>query len=507
MSGSSGNAVLGIDLGTTSCKAIVFGDDGRELGTGRAGYQLYKEAGGVVEQAPEEWWAALGAACREAIRDVPAHVTLAGVGVCGTMSHVFVDHHGHAQPRAMIWMDARATAEARWLDEHVGADALAGYVGARIPVAATMPPARMRWIARHRPELFAAGQTMLQAKDYMNLRLTGEVATDHTSNVGLVNVRTRTPDHGYLALLGCPEGVLPRAFEPFELIGGVTAEAAEATGIAAGTPVVAGWLDSFANMLGTGLGTPGVAFDVAGTSEVLGVTAGRVREADPGILVLPLYGELDVVYGLTNAGADALRWFSEAFLLGFEAEALPALERVAASAAPGAGGLVFLPYISGERSPVWDESAFGAFVGCRRAQTRADFARAVIESLAHCVRQILTLCAQAAAVPIRIVRASGGGARSDLVNQVKADVLGIPVVAMECAETAALGAAMLALIGVGACDGYSEAVARMTREGATYWPREDLKTLFDERQELYERIYPLLRCLPAAASREEMSPP
>jgi xylulokinase len=257
-------------------------------------------------------------------------------------------------------------------------------------------------------------------------------------------------------------------------------------------------------MLGTGLGTPGEAFDVAGTSEILGMTAAAVSDPHPGILVLPLYEELSVVYGLTNAGADALRWCAEAFGLGDGPGGLRALDAEAAKADPGARGLVFLPYVSGERSPVWDDDATGVFFGCLRSHTRPEFARAVVEGLAHSVRQILSLCAAAIGAPPSVVRASGGGTRSRFVNQVKADVLGIPVVAMNSPETAALGAAMLAGIGCGLLTGYDDAVRTMTRESAVFEPHPELGSVYDDAHTVYEALYPALKDVKAAGSRKAL---
>jgi xylulokinase len=335
---------------------------------------------------------------------------------------------------------------------------------------------------------------MFQPKDYVNYRLTGAVATDHTSNLGLVNIATRVPDEEFLALLGVSPALLPIAFEPFEPIGTVSAAAAQETGLEVGTPVVAGWIDAFANILGSGIRGPLEAFDIAGTSEIVGLAATIVdyENLHPGILALPLYGNLAAIYGLTNNGADAVTWFAEGFGYGDEGAQMENLDQDIALAPAGSDGLVFLPYLSGERSPVWDEKATGLLMGCRRSQMRAHFARAVVEGIGLSTRQILELCAAAARGNPAVVRVSGGGARSTQINQIKSDILGAPVAEMAVLETAALGAAMLAAIGCGEKQNYETAAAEMAREARRFEPRWQYHDVYEEAYAKYLALYPAL---------------
>jgi xylulokinase len=237
--------------------------------------------------------------------------------------------------------------------------------------------------------------------------------------------------------------------------------------------------------------------DVTGTSEIVGLAAPAPLADARGLLSVPLREGLSVVYGLTVAGGDSLRWFVEAFI---DPDAGPdgfsTFEQEAAGAPAGAGGLVFLPYLLGERSPVWDERVRGAFARIDRAHRRPHFARAVVEGLGHCVRHLLELGEAVGGVPAATLRACGGGARSALVNQVKADILQRPVETLEVPEAGTLGAAMLAAIGCGLFADTAEAAVRMVRPARRFLPDPALAALYDAAHLRYRALYPAFRAAP-----------
>jgi xylulokinase len=416
--------------------------------------------------------------------------------VGGTMpTHVFLDCEGRPYERAMIWQDGRATKEAAWLRENVGDEAMASFLGLHLPISAMMPPARILWLRHHQPELLDPSRyTMMQIKDYINFKLTSVRATDITSCLGLVNIRTHEFVAEYLRTVGLARASIPPIAEPYEVVGYVTAEAAAATGLPEGVPVVAGWIDAWCNMLGTGLGQSGMAFDVTGTSEILGITSDSAVEETQGLLNIPLTEQLRVVYALTNAGGDSLKWFVESFIdPTTKEEAFKIMEREAATIKPGADGLVFLPYLYGERSPVWDELARGTFVGITRMHHRPHFARAIYEGVAFCVRQLLTMASEVGKVNFSSVRVSGGGAHSQLLNQIKADVLGKPIEVLLVHDTGALGAAMLAAIGIGLYQDYAAAVDAMVHVDRRYTPTPIVHERYEHAYEIYLSLYPQLR--------------
>ena len=490
--------LLGIDVGTTSCKAAVFDVDGRQISEGASGgYPVRFGADGSAEQDAGAFWRAARQAVRAALASLGSRPPIIGVGLSGAWTSVFA-RDGVPLDLAITWQDARATAEAAWLAAEVGAAQMDAWLGIALPISAALPPARLLWLRRHRPDLLDGQVRMAQAKDLVAWHLTGEWATDHVSSICLVNPHTRRIAPGLAAVLGLSDTkLLPPLHAPPDIIGQVTDSAASATGLPVGVPVACGIVDSWASMLGAGLGAPGIACDVTGTSEIVGLAAPAPRPDARGLLSVPLREGLSVVYGLTAAGGDSLTWFVEAFI---DPDAGPdgftAFEREAAGAPAGTGGLLFLPYLLGERSPVWDERVRGAFVQVGRGHRRPHFARAVVEGLGHCVRHLLELAETVGGVPAATLRACGGGARSALVNQVKADILQRPVETLEVAEAGTLGAAMLAAIGCGLIADTAECAARMVRPARRFLPDPARAALYDAAHRRYRALYPALREVP-----------
>jgi xylulokinase len=488
--------ILGLDVGTTACKAVVFDETGRPLASGSStGYPVYREPDGTAEQAPADWWRATIEAVGAAAKSVGERAReIAAIGVCGAWGQVFAKPNGEVVERAITWQDARAHYEAKWLAANVGVEKMRKMVTVALPLTAALPPARLLWLRRHRPEFLSGDWLMVQPKDYVNRCLTGVWATDPTSCVTVLDLHARRIDPDFAKLFDLPPNILPDLLDPFQPVGTLLPDIARALGLPAGIPVTTGWVDSWATMFGTGLGVRGLGFDVAGTSEVIGLTADRVGTDHHGLLVMPLGDTRHTVYGLTVAGGDSLKWFVEAFIDEAASEAAFAtFENEAVATAPGSDGLLFLPYLFGERTPFWDEMVRGQFFGIDRAHRRRHFSRAAIEGLAHCVRQVMTLGETIAGAKVDTVRASGGAARSAVVNQIKADVLQKPVETVTVAEAGTLGAAMLAAIGLGLVKDYADAVARMVSVARRFEPDPELKARYDADHRRYCALYPAIR--------------
>lgn len=486
--------LLGIDIGTTACKAAVFDLDGRAVSVGTcASCPVRFGADGSAEQDSRDFWRAAREAIGQALAPLGPRPPVAAIGLTGAWTTVFL-RADEPTDFAITWQDARATAEAEELMREVGTERMAAWLGLDLPISAALPPARLLWLRRHRPDLLAPDMRMVQAKDLVGWHLTGRWATDAVSAVCLVDPRTRriAPELG--ARLGVTEALLPGLCEPTDIVGEVSEDAAASTGLPAGIPVVCGFVDSWASMFGAGLGAPGMACDVTGTSGIVGLAAPAPRAAARGLLSIPMRPGFSVVYGLTTASGDSLRWCVEAFYDPAAGDAAFAtFAREAAAAPPGVGGLLFLPYLLGERSPVWDERVRGAFVHVDRAHRRGDFARAVIEGVAHAARHILALAESVGGVRAEVLRVCGGGARSALVNQIKADLMQRPVETLEVAETGALGAAMLAAVGAGLVRDVAEAAARMVRPARRFVPDPDHVALYEAAHRRYLALYPSLR--------------
>ena len=307
-------------------------------------------------------------------------------------------------------------------------------------------------------------------------------------------------------------------------MGRVSQAAAEACGLAAGTPVVTGWNDLNCGLLGTGVVRPGMGFDIGGTSEHLGVAlsgAAPVRGAD-NLMLAPyliddLEGAVRVCYGVTSAGGGALEWYANEFVPDlFQSYGLPLpldsqtrLEAIAGMVPPGAAGLIFLPYIHGERVPIWDADARGVFFGLSGAHRHPHFVRAVLEGVAFSLRQVLQLVETSAGAPVDRVYASGGPARLPLWNQIKADVLNRPLVIPKVTHAACLGAAMLAAIGSGWYADAVQAAGAMVQFAQHFEPETRHAARYDALFSLYTSLYPQLRSayahLAAINAAEEVS--
>lgn len=493
-------ALLGIDLGTSACKAALYAADGTLLAAGSAPLEVARPQPGWAEQEPEEMWQA---ACRAIAAVLRAAAVQPGeVGAVCACGHsptlILLDEVGRPVRSAIIWQDTRAAAEAQELAGAAGAR-WAELLGTHFPVSPTLTPARLLWLLRHEPDVLRRARTALEPKDYLHYRLTGVRASDRWSAKGLVHMASGTPIRFWWEWFGLPETLAPPIVEPHEQIGVVTEEAAAQTGLAAGTPVACGWTDGLAGMLGTGafLGE-GSGYLISGTSEVAGMVIAGDPRGDPRLLEVPApHGRL-AIFGPTQCSGAALAWFTERFLGGDTARAL----ELAAGSPPGARGLVFLPYLEGERAPLWDVQARGLFFGISLAHGTGDFVRAILEGVAAAVRHVFETVEETAGVRVGHIRLAGGGARAALWSQIKADMLGRPLL-LTSGEPGTLGAALLAGVAAGVWPDLVAASA-IVRPAGRVEPRPLIQARYERLYELYRALYPRLRelyqALPALAA-------
>ena len=482
--------LVGLDLGTSAVKVGLFDATGRLLRLARREYPLYTPRPGWAEQEPQEWWEATCTALREALAEVDAG-QVAAVGLSGqTPGHVLVTADGTPLGRVIIWSDRRATAEAAWLARQVTPQQARDWTGYPFIAEATLPPARLLWLKAHRPDDWARCAAIVQPKDFIALRLTGRIATDRHSSFCLFNSQTGRYHPEYLELLGMEPDKMPPVLAPTEVVGHVRPEAATATGLAVGVPVVTGTIDAWCDIIGCGGIVPGRAVDVAGTSEVVALVTDGPAEGK-GVFSSPLLEGLYWVGGPMQTGGGALLWLLRGFYR--EEAGFAQLEDEASAVPPGAGGLLFLPYLRGERAPVWDETASGAFVGLTDRHTRAHCARAVYEGVAFAVQHVLSLAEGAAGLTATELRVCGGGSRSRFWNQLKADVTGKRVLELQVAETAVLGAAMWAAVSIGLYPDMGTAAGRMVRVKAELSPDFSLRSRYDELAALYQDLYSALQ--------------
>ena len=475
--------VLAIDLGTTEVKVGLVGLDGRLLGLVRSGYATDADpATGRAEQDPEAWWGAITLATRELVRRDLADVAAIGIDGHGP-TLVPLDADGHASHPAIIWQDTRSIEEAAALAAATG---LTGWALAGLPAAL--------WLERHRPAAASATCWYLATRDAVAMRLTGRATTSLVAGQPF-------PDRATLERVGLATNRVAPAVAAGSVVGGVLDDVAASIGLRAGTPVVAGIVDAWASFHGAGMTQAGDAMDPGGSAGGFGVYADRPLDA-PGSFstIAPLPG-LYSVGGAMAATGRALDWF-RLDVLGGDITAEAMIEE-AGTIPPGAEGVVFLPYLAGERSPLWDPTARGAFVGLGLGHRRAHLSRAILEASAFAIRHVADGIVEAGA-EVRSMRVCGGPARSETWNQIKADVTGFPVEIPAVLETAVAGAAVLAATAIGAWPDLPSGIRGMTRIARRLEPNPGLRRVYQTTYEAYRRLHPaiapIIRDLAAATA-------
>jgi xylulokinase len=484
--------VLGIDASTTAVKAILLDDSGAVRGIGSAGYELSVPHPLWSEQDPRLWWDGTVAAIRAVLADtgVPGDDVVA-VGLTGQMhGAVLLDGANEVLRPAILWNDQRTGAECDLIREAVGAERLVAVTGNDALTGFTAP--KLVWVRDHEPDVWARIAHVLLPKDYVRLRLTGGHAMDKADGSGtmLFDLAARDWSPEVLAALGIDAAWMPPTYEGPEVTGAVTAEAAAATGLRAGTPVVAGGGDQAANAVGVGAVEPGVVALSLGTSGVVFATTAR-----------PLFEARGRVHAFCHAvpgrwhmmsvmlsAAGSLRWFRDAVAPGM---AYDDLVGGAGEVPVGSGGLLFLPYLTGERSPHPDPLARGAFVGLTLAHDRRHLARAVLEGVAFGLRDGLDLMVAAGMPAPSVIRASGGGVASPVWRQILADVLGAEIATVNTTEGAAYGAGLLAAVAAGWFASVEDAAAALATATTVAAPGPDVPR-YAAVHDVYRELYPAL---------------
>lgn len=451
--------VLGIDLGTTEAKAALVGLDGRLIGLGRASYALDAGAGGRAEQDPRDWWRGVAEAVRriEGIGD-PALDVIAMCGVGQGPTLAAVDAAGEPIRPAITWQDRRPGGSGFGL------------------------LSRLAWLAREEPRSVADATWLLSAWDALGLWLSGEAATSLQGHEAAL-----AP--GDLRDAAIPGAKVPRNVPFGSRLGHLRPGAAEALGLRVGIPIVAGVNDGTASMLGAGLLEPGDAVDTGGASGGIGIYVDRLLEL-PGVFCAPapIPGRW-VAGGAMAAHGASLDWLRSSVL--DDRWTTDELFADAAGTPPGADGLIFLPYLAGERAPIFDEAARGAFVGLALGHGRGHLVRAVLEGAAFSLRHVAEPITSASG-SIRELRLAGRPTNGDVWARIKADVLGVRVAIPAIGETAVLGAAILAATGVGAVDDLATAVRSMTSVARRVEPDPATREAYDRGFALYRALYPAL---------------
>jgi xylulokinase len=427
--------------------------------------------------------------------------SIEAIGLSGQMhGAVLLDDAGCVVRPAIIWCDQRTETECQWLTDTIGAAPLLNLTSNPALTNFTLP--KLLWVRAHEPAAWRRVRHVLLPKDFVRLRLSGEYATDVADASGtlMLDVARRRWSHEIVVAAGLDAAILPRLFESPEVCARVTHEAAAATGLIEGTPIVAGAGDQAAGAIGMGITHPGTVSATIGTSGVVFAATDR-PSLDPGgrlhTFCHAIPGRWHVM-GVTQAAGLSLRWLREQFGIAASGDqGYETMTPLAAAVAPGADGVLWAPYLMGERTPHLDPNVRAALIGLAANHTRGHIVRAVLEGVAFSLRDSFTIFDELD-IPVRRVRLSGGGARSALWRQIQADVYGHQVEVVAADEGAAYGAALLAGVGAGLWPSVDEACDLLVRSSVAASPDPRTASLMSERYEAYRRIYPALRSIEGA---------
>lgn len=489
--------LLGLDIGGSGAKAGLFNSDtGRLLGAGYVEYRMTSAVPGHAEHDAETWWQAAILAIRQAI-DGCNPAAIGAVGISCTNGLVAVDERGQpVRPAIMLW-DQRALPEVESIRRVLDPSRVFEITGNPVaPGAYSLPT--ILWLKHHEPDTFAAAHKLLVPGGFLVARLTGEFTIDDSRacTTLLFDIRRREWHEPFLQALDIPAAKLPRPLPGHAVAGAVTAEAAELTGLRPGTPVIAGCMDTVAASIGSGMMAPGECFVIMGTAArvctPLGTPSFDARFMNCTHIVPGRW----LAIGALNGIGSSLRWIRDTFGQAEQSVARESGEDVydlltaqAALAPPGSKGLIFLPYISGERTPIWNPHARGVFLGVTLGHTRRDFFRSVLEGTAFAIRHVVEILEQDVGLTIQDLRIGGTAAKSSVWNQIIADVLGKTLVSMAERQTEVLGAAVLAGIGIGVYRGYTEAIQSQVRIGPAFAPDAAAHAAYDRLFPLYRDLY------------------
>jgi xylulokinase len=472
--------LIGIDVGTTATKAVLIGETGERLAAQMRPHLMTRPAEGHAEQDPQDWMTSVLAALT-AFAGSHDLTSLKGIGLCSQVNtHVFVDAVGAPIMPGITWQDTRAAPDAAELDARVTAEQKLAWFGGPMPIDASHALSRMAHVRRVNPHAYERTKHVLLPKDYIALRLTGVIASDPISGVGLVDRA------GYVApLLDLISGAA-RRLPPLQSITQVVGTVRPGLPCA-GVPVVSGTMDAWTGMFGVGIASDGEAMYQCGTSEIPGIVSSSVTPT-PGVILFPPYKGIVMHAAPTQSGGATLAW------LGAMLRLTPTeMSAMAGTVEPSAVVPLFLPHLEGERAPIWDSSTRGVFARLESRAGAPEMVRAVMEGVAFSVRWAFQALEQSAGFAPGIVNIGGGGASSDVWCQIRADALGKSLKRAASPEIAALGAAMLAGVGTGITPSIAAATRELVQFDRTFEPNLARQDYYDDKFGQYREVYEALK--------------
>ena len=501
--------LLGIDLGTSACKVAVFNRGGDVIASVSREYSVYYPKPGWAEQNAQEWWDAICSAITELFENneiCPKEI--AGIGIDGqSWSAIPIDTAGNVLANTPIWMDTRSAEICRELNNKIGADRIFELTGNSLQPSYTT--AKILWYQENLPHIYDKIDKILQSNSYIAYKLTGVVSHDMSQGYGVhcFDMRKGEWNMEMCELLGIPPSFLPQIYPCHQVVGVVHGEAAKATGLWAGTPVVAGGLDAACGALGAGVIRPGETQEQGGQAGGMSICINEYK-ADPRLImgyhVIPNHWLLQ---GGSVGGGGVMRWLEKEFgayerLEGkqLNKSSLELFNEMAMKIPPGSEGLVFLPYMAGERSPVWDPHAKGVYFGLDYNKTKGHFIRSAMEGAAFSLKHNIEVAKEVGA-EVKVLRAMGGAANSLLWTQIKSDVTGLPIIVPSSDTATTLGAALLAGVGVGVYESFEEAIRLTVVEKRQHEPNTENERGYVKNYQTYLELYQNLKGLMEKVSK------
>ena len=493
--------LLGIDIGTSGTKVIAIDETGKLAATAGAEYELSTPKPLWAEQNPADWWSAVCSCCQKIVAQIGAD-DIAGIGLSGQMHGLtMLDENGRVLRPAILWNDGRTQKQCDQITETVGKETLVAETANPVLTGFTAP--KILWVREHEPDVYERARMFLLPKDYVRYELTGEFATEvsDASGTSLLNVPKRQWSEIVCQKLQIPLEYLPRVYESYEISGHISPRAAQLTGLRAGTPVVGGGGDQAAGAVGNGIVQSGIISVATGTSGVVFAFA-DTPTVDPQLRVHTFCHAVPNkwhVMGVMLSAGGSLRWYRDnlarsekSVAAHMNIDAYDLIAREAATVGPGSEGLLFLPYLTGERTPHPDPLARGAFVGLTVRHTKAHMARAVLEGVSFGLRDSLEIM-KSMGVSIGNIRASGGGAKSEVWRQIQADVFGYALSTIAIDEGPALGAALLAGVGAEIYSSVEEACSAVVKVSRGASVIEENARVYEDYYRIYGGLYPALK--------------
>jgi xylulokinase len=495
--------LLGIDIGTSGTKTVLFDREGNTIASALGEYNMYQPKVGWAEQNPEDWWNATASTIKEVLTKSGVNSEdVKGIGLSGQMHGlVMLDRDNRVLRPSIIWCDQRTAKECEQITELIGRERLIEITAN--PALTGFTASKIMWVKNNEPEIYEKVFKILLPKDYVRFMLTGEYATEvsDASGMQLLDIAKRNWSEEVLEKLGINKNLLGKVYESQEVTGYVTDEVAKLTGLKAGTPVVGGAGDQAAGAIGNGIVRPGVVSSTIGTSGVVFAYTDKVTIDPKGRVHTFCHAVPNTwhVMGVTQGAGLSLKWFRDNFCIEeketaahMEVDPYELMNVQASKVAPGCDGLVYLPYMMGERTPHLDPDAKGVFFGLSARHNKRDMLRAVMEGVAFSLKDCMEIIKEMG-IDVTEVRASGGGGKSELWRQIQADLFATEVVTINSSEGPALGVALLAGVGAGIYPSVQEACEAVINVVSKQEAVQENTEVYAKYYEIYKALYPSLK--------------